>query len=186
MAAAGGDLQGPLRYGGLVLIAAVSALAQLGGFRAPTAVGVVIWLVVTLLNATLVTTFVYLGQKAEDQNQERKRIVIDLAEANHRLEEMMAENTGLHAQLLTQAREAGVLEERQRMGARDPRHPGPGPDRHHHSARGGPAGRPGPGLGTPDQHRGPAGPGQPDRGPPVGPRGPAGGAGEHPAAGGGG
>jgi signal transduction histidine kinase len=28
---------------------------------------------------------------------------------------MMAENTGLHAQLLTQAREAGVLEERQRM-----------------------------------------------------------------------
>ena len=27
----------------------------------------------------------------------------------------MAENTGLHAQLLSQAREAGVLEERQRM-----------------------------------------------------------------------
>jgi signal transduction histidine kinase len=41
--------------------------------------------------------------------------VTELAEANHRLEEMMAENTGLHAQLLTQAREAGVLEERQRM-----------------------------------------------------------------------
>jgi signal transduction histidine kinase len=108
-------LQGPLRYVGLILIAALSALAQLGGFRTPTAAGVVIWLVVTLLNATLVTTFVYLGQKAEDQNQERKRIVIDLAEANHKLEQMMAENTGLHAQLLTQAREAGVLEERQRM-----------------------------------------------------------------------
>jgi signal transduction histidine kinase len=39
----------------------------------------------------------------------------EAAEANRRLEEMMAENTGLHAQLLTQAREAGVLEERQRM-----------------------------------------------------------------------
>ena len=35
-------LQGPLRYVGLFLIAAVSALAQLGGFRTPTAAGVVI------------------------------------------------------------------------------------------------------------------------------------------------
>jgi signal transduction histidine kinase len=108
-------LTGRVRYVGLVLIAALSALAQLGGFRTPTAIGVTIWLVVTLLNATLVTTFVYLGQKAEDQNQARKQTVADLAEANQRLEEMMAENTGLHAQLLTQAREAGVLEERQRM-----------------------------------------------------------------------
>ncbi len=108
-------LQGPLRYVGLILIAALSALAQLGGFRTPTAAGVVIWLVVTLLNATLVTTFIYLGQKAEDQNEARKKMLTEVAEANRKLEEMMAENTGLHAQLLTQAREAGVLEERQRM-----------------------------------------------------------------------
>ena len=33
----------------------------------------------------------------------------ELAEANPRLDETMAENAGLHAQLLTQAREAGVL-----------------------------------------------------------------------------
>ena len=179
-------LQGPLRYVGLILIAALSALAQLGGFRTPTAAGVVIWLVVTLLNATLVTTFIYLGQKAEDQNEARKKMLGEVAEANHKLEEMMAENTGLHAQLLTQAREAGVLEERQRMAR----------EIHDTLAQGltgiitqleaVAAGRPGPGLGTPDQHRRPAGPGQPDRGAPIGPRGPAGGAGEHPAAGGGG
>ena len=42
-------------------------------------------------------------------------MIVELAEANRQLETMMAENTGLHAQLLTQAREAGVLEERQRM-----------------------------------------------------------------------
>ncbi|MFG1646093.1 sensor histidine kinase [Amycolatopsis sp. NPDC049252] len=35
--------------------------------------------------------------------------------ANARLEAALAENAGLHAQLLTQAREAGVLDERQRM-----------------------------------------------------------------------
>jgi signal transduction histidine kinase len=108
-------LRGWLRYVGLVLIAAASALAQLGGFHDPTPPHVALWLVVTLLNGVLVTTFIYLGEKAENQNQARKQTVTDLAAANARLEEMMAENTGLHAQLLTQAREAGVLEERQRM-----------------------------------------------------------------------
>jgi len=53
--------------------------------------------------------------KSEEQNEARKQMIVDLAQANRRLEEMMAENTGLHAQLLTQAREAGVLGERQRM-----------------------------------------------------------------------
>ena len=38
-----------------------------------------------------------------------------MSEANRRLEATLAENAGLHQQLLTQAREAGVLDERQRM-----------------------------------------------------------------------
>ena len=38
-----------------------------------------------------------------------------LSEANRRLEATLAENAGLQQQLLTQAREAGVLDERQRM-----------------------------------------------------------------------
>jgi signal transduction histidine kinase len=42
-------------------------------------------------------------------------MIAELAEANSRLEAATAENAGLHAQLLTQAREAGVLDERQRM-----------------------------------------------------------------------
>jgi signal transduction histidine kinase len=42
-------------------------------------------------------------------------MIAELAQANQRLEEMMAENTGLQAQLLTQAREAGAGDERQRM-----------------------------------------------------------------------
>jgi signal transduction histidine kinase len=39
----------------------------------------------------------------------------ELSQANHRLEATLAENAGLHQQLLTQAREAGILDERQRM-----------------------------------------------------------------------
>ena len=53
--------------------------------------------------------------RSEEQNQARKGMIAELAEANQRLEEMMAENTGLQAQLLIQAREAGAGDERQRM-----------------------------------------------------------------------
>jgi signal transduction histidine kinase len=53
--------------------------------------------------------------KVGEQNEARKHMIAELAEANHRLEEMIAENTGLQAQLLTQAREAGAGDERQRM-----------------------------------------------------------------------
>ena len=56
-----------------------------------------------------------LGVKVGEQNEARKQMIAELAEANHRLEEMIAENTGLQAQLLTQAREAGAGDERQRM-----------------------------------------------------------------------
>jgi signal transduction histidine kinase len=108
-------LAGPFRYAGLICIAALSAIAQVGGFRSPTATNVAIFALVACLNATLVTVFIYLGAKTEAQNEARKQMIVELAGANRRLEEMMAENTGLHAQLLTQAREAGVLEERQRM-----------------------------------------------------------------------
>jgi signal transduction histidine kinase len=109
-------LRGLALWAGLLGTAALSALAQLGGYqKPPTVTDVGIWLIVTLLNATLVTVFIRLGQKADHQNEARKKTLGEVAQANRRLEEMMAENTGLHAQLLTQAREAGVLEERQRM-----------------------------------------------------------------------
>jgi signal transduction histidine kinase len=42
-------------------------------------------------------------------------MIDELAQANQKLEAAMKENAGLHAQLLVQAREAGVLDERQRM-----------------------------------------------------------------------
>ncbi|MGY0231575.1 sensor histidine kinase [Longispora urticae] len=51
----------------------------------------------------------------DEQHETRRRNLDALAEANRQLEDALAENAGLHAQLLTQAREAGVLDERQRM-----------------------------------------------------------------------
>jgi signal transduction histidine kinase len=48
------------------------------------------------------------GQKLAELSEQRRRALTELEAA-------VAENDGLHAQLLTQAREAGVLDERQRM-----------------------------------------------------------------------
>ena len=49
-----------------------------------------------------------LGERLAEQSEQRRLAVA-------RLEAALEENAGLHAQLLTQAREAGVLDERQRM-----------------------------------------------------------------------
>jgi signal transduction histidine kinase len=108
-------LNGAWRYAGIAGTAVLVTVGQTGGFHTLSATLTVIIAAVSLLNSMLVVSFFYLGQKAEDQSTQRQKMVVELAEANRRLEETMAENTGLHAQLLSQAREAGVLEERQRM-----------------------------------------------------------------------
>ena len=90
-------------------------MAQSGGFHRPTVSTVAIWVLLACVDVVLVGAFTQLGVRSEEQNQARKGMIAELAEANQRLEEMMAENTGLQAQLLIQAREAGAGDERQRM-----------------------------------------------------------------------
>jgi signal transduction histidine kinase len=108
-------LTGVRRYAGIAATAVLVAVSQSGGFHRLSPALAAIVAVIALVNAALVTTFVSIGQKAEERSEQRQRMLVQLAEANRRLEESMAENAGLHAQLLSQAREAGVLEERQRM-----------------------------------------------------------------------
>ena len=108
-------LTGAWRYAGVAGTAVLLSVGQTGGFHTLSAPLIAVIAAISLLNATLVISFFHLGQRAEDQSTQRQKMVVELAEANRRLEETMAENTGLHAQLLSQAREAGVLEERQRM-----------------------------------------------------------------------
>jgi signal transduction histidine kinase len=90
-------------------------MAQAGGFHRPTVALVAIWVLLAGVDMVLIGVFTMLGVKTEEQNKARKQMIAELAEANHRLEQMIAENTGLQAQLLTQAREAGAGDERQRM-----------------------------------------------------------------------
>ena len=108
-------LSGAWRWVGSAIVAVFFGMAQAGGFHRPTPALVAIWVLLACVDVVLIGVFVMLGQKTEEHNQARKEMIAELAEANHRLEEMIAENTGLQAQLLTQAREAGAGDERQRM-----------------------------------------------------------------------
>jgi signal transduction histidine kinase len=60
------------------------------------------------IQSAAISTGLVLGEKGREQDEKRKQMVA-------RLEAALEENAGLHAQLLSQAREAGVLDERQRM-----------------------------------------------------------------------
>src|SRR5258708_14817077 len=59
--------------------------------------------------------FAWFGSVSYEGNERRKQALAEMGEANRKLEATLAENAGLHEQLLTQAREAGIMDERQRM-----------------------------------------------------------------------
>jgi signal transduction histidine kinase len=108
-------LKGRLLVPGIAAVAVLSATSQNGGLPSDhsgsvTTYGILI--VVNMLIAGLMVWFSYIGNV---QHSRRKEMVAALTEANRKLEESLRENAGLHAQLLTQAREAGILDERQRM-----------------------------------------------------------------------
>jgi signal transduction histidine kinase len=110
-----GFLKGKWRWAVSAVVAIFFSMAQSGGFHRPTVALVTIWVLLACVDVGLIGVFIRLGVKTEEHNLARKGMIAELADANHRLEEMIAENTGLQAQLLIQAREAGAGDERQRM-----------------------------------------------------------------------
>ncbi|HEY8338614.1 MAG TPA: sensor histidine kinase [Egibacteraceae bacterium] len=74
----------------------------------PSVVDVVIYAFIILIQTLGIGAGVVIGQKTTDLLAERRRTVAELQAA-------LEENAGLHAQLMVQAREAGVLDERQRL-----------------------------------------------------------------------
>jgi signal transduction histidine kinase len=107
-------LPGRWKFAGVAVNAVPAATSLSGGIpRDAAAVG--IFLVVVTITVGLSCVLVFLGHVTSEQSRRRKEMVRQLAEANDRLTEAMRENEGLHEQLLAQAREAGVHDERQRM-----------------------------------------------------------------------
>ncbi len=109
-------LRGRWRLVGVVVTALLSATSQVGGFTtlASTA-GLTAYVVVAFFNIAVAGAMSVLGWIGAAQAERRKAMIAELAETNDKLTAAMAENAGLHRQLLSQAREAGVLDERARM-----------------------------------------------------------------------
>jgi signal transduction histidine kinase len=108
-------LHGRWRYLGIVATALVSALSQMGGFVPQTPTAWAAYAAIAAFNAALAGAFSVISDRTDQQNRIRKQMLVDLAEANAQLAATMDENSRLHAQLVLQAREAGVREERQRL-----------------------------------------------------------------------
>jgi len=100
---------------GVAAAAVVAATAQNQGLPRPGLATVSTYIILILINVLVGGAMSWFGWIRGAQNETRKMVIAELAEANRKLEESLRENAGLHAQLLTQAREAGVLDERQRM-----------------------------------------------------------------------
>ncbi|GAA3520879.1 sensor histidine kinase [Actinocatenispora rupis] len=89
--------------------------ASLSGYPGRNAGQTFTYVVVAVVLLALVLNSATITGRAVEQNQERGRMIAELAEANRRLAASMAENADLQATVLAQAREAGVVEERQRL-----------------------------------------------------------------------
>src|SRR4051794_27787397 len=93
----------------VVGVAATSILVNslIGGLPT-TSEGWTFYLTLVIIQTAVLGGGVIVGERVSEQNEERRQALA-------RLEAATAENAGLHAQLMTQAREAGVLDERARM-----------------------------------------------------------------------
>jgi signal transduction histidine kinase len=108
-------LNWPTVLAGVTGVAVVSGTSQGSNVDTHTAFGVLTFAAVLAANAIPMCFFAWFLWRNAALDQERQRMMTQLAETNRRLEASLAENAGLHERLLAQARQAGVLDERQRM-----------------------------------------------------------------------
>lgn len=103
---------------GLLTTAVIMAGAQSGSGLPPLSfMNWVVFFIVLAVHVTLTMVFAQIGDREAEQSRTQTDTITALESANARLEQALAENAGLHAQLLVQAREAGVADERSRLAA---------------------------------------------------------------------
>jgi len=108
-------LPGRWRWAGVAATATIVSSTYVGGFQKIDQSTLAYFVIFVVAGIALGGGFMFFGSMVGEQNAKQRVMLTDLAEANAQLEQALAENAGLHAQLLTQAREAGALDERARM-----------------------------------------------------------------------
>lgn len=108
-------LPGRWRLLGVTTTALLATTWQTDGLPRLDSPALAPYLVIVTVTVLLVSLFSTAGEVTAAQSRQRQQMVAELAEANRRLEAALTENATLQAQLLAQAREAGVQDERQRL-----------------------------------------------------------------------
>lgn len=105
----------PWLLAGVAASAVVAGTAQASGIDKTTVFGALTYLAVLAVNLIPMCGLCWLAWRGAQRNEERNQTLNALSEANRKLTASLAENAALHQQLLDQAREAGILDERARM-----------------------------------------------------------------------
>jgi signal transduction histidine kinase len=108
-------LRWPWRLLGVAATAVLAGTAQASGIPKTDAFGLTMYAIIIAFNIAMMCACAWVLRLAEKEEERREQTLEELGRTNRLLEASLAENAGLHAQLLAQAREAGVLDERQRM-----------------------------------------------------------------------
>ncbi|WP_344597643.1 sensor histidine kinase [Actinomadura vinacea] len=109
----------PYRWGvaGALANAVTLAGSQIGGLPPADGIGWVAFGAVLALHVVLLLIFANLGKREDERAEAKTAMIEELERTNARLEQALNENASLQAQLLVQAREAGVNDERRRLAA---------------------------------------------------------------------
>ncbi|WP_190173215.1 sensor histidine kinase [Streptomyces mirabilis] len=102
---------------GLFASAVTVAGAQAGGLPFGSGVQWLLFAALLVANSGLQMVVAHLTQQEAQRSRERTETITELERANAALRQALDENAALHAQLLVQAREAGVADERRRLAA---------------------------------------------------------------------
>ncbi|GAB3876307.1 sensor histidine kinase [Kibdelosporangium lantanae] len=105
----------PWELWGVAGVAAVAGIAQASTIDRSSFDGYLFTAAVLAINIGPMCGFSWFMERANRQERLRRQTLHDLSEANARLAASLRENEDLQARLVAQAREAGVLDERQRM-----------------------------------------------------------------------
>ncbi|MGY4739488.1 sensor histidine kinase [Streptomyces sp. ATMOS53] len=102
---------------GLLASAVTVAGAQAGGMPFGSGVQWAVFAALLGANSGLQMVIAHLNEQEMQRGRERTATIAELERTNTALQQALDENAALHAQLLLQAREAGVADERRRLAA---------------------------------------------------------------------
>ncbi|MFE0104762.1 sensor histidine kinase [Streptomyces sp. NPDC059009] len=102
---------------GLFATAVVLAGSQAGGLPPDGPLAWVLFGALLAVNMALITVMGHLAAKEDERAAAQADTIQELERTNAALQQALDENAALHAQLLVQAREAGVADERRRLAA---------------------------------------------------------------------